>query len=72
MLRQRRLKARVVVRAAIEASGSVGDVEVLSCDRPGFGLEARVIAAVRQWRYRPATQSGQAVATAIEIPFEFE
>lgn len=71
-LRQRRLKARVVVRATIEADGSVGAVEVLETDRPGFGLEARVIAAVRQWRYKPATQQGAPVTTELQIPFEFE
>jgi TonB family protein len=71
-LRQRRLKARVVVRATIEPDGSVGAVEVVETDRPGFGLEARVVAAVRQWRYKPATQQGAPVTAELQIPFEFE
>ncbi|HEX6851652.1 MAG TPA: energy transducer TonB [Candidatus Polarisedimenticolaceae bacterium] len=71
-LRQRRLRARVVVRATVERDGSVGAVEVVESDRPGFGLEARVIAAVRQWRYKPATQLGTPVASEIQIPFEFQ
>jgi protein TonB len=72
MLRQRRLKARVVVRATIATDGTVAAVELVSCDRPGFGLEERVTAAVRQWRYKPATQRGTPVASEIQIPFAFE
>ena len=71
-LRQRRLRSNVTVRATIGSNGSVDEVQVVSCDRPGFGLEDRVTAAVRQWRYRPATQFGKPVTSEIEIPFRFE
>jgi protein TonB len=72
LLRGRKVSARVVVRATVLPDGSVGDVVVSECNRPGLGFEGRVVAAVRKWHYEPARQGDVAVTAEILIPFNFE
>jgi TonB family protein len=59
----------VVLYAVIRADGSVSDVRVLrSVDQR---LDASASAALMQWRFRPGTKNGNAVAleAVIQIPF---
>jgi TonB family protein len=60
------------VQAVIGADGLVSDVVVLSCSRPGIGFEEQAAAAVRQWRYKPATRNGRPVAVYFSIYVTFE
>jgi TonB family protein len=46
------LNGDVRVSIGIDESGNVGGVMVL--DSPGLGLDEKIIAAVRQWRFQPA------------------
>jgi protein TonB len=48
----------VALRVTVAADGKVADVEVL---RPYPALTEPVVAAVRQWRFRPATADGRPV-----------
>lgn len=66
-----RIEANVVLQAVIESDGSVGEVHVLRCSRPGFGFEDASIEAVSQWRYEPATQNDVPVAVYFTIMVEF-
>jgi len=67
-----RVEGSVILQAVIQIDGSVGDVEVLRCTRPDRGFEASAIAAVRQWKYRPALQNGKPVAVYFNVFVEFK
>lgn len=71
MARFDRVGGRVVLQAVIRESGFVDSVEVLGCTRPGYGLEESAIAAVEQWRYRPATLAGRPIAVYFTIVVDF-
>lgn len=45
--------------------------EIRVIDSPGLGLDEKIIAAVKQWKFKSGTKNGQPVATraTIEIPF---
>jgi protein TonB len=60
----------VVLYAVIRADGSVNDVRVLrSIDQR---LDDRARSALMQWRFRPGTKNGMAVAVeaVVQIPFK--
>jgi len=60
----------VRVRAVVGADGSVGAAEVVE-DGVGFGCAEAAIAAIRRWRFRPATLGGQPVSVYMEITVAF-
>lgn len=61
----------VRMRVVVEASGSVGQVVILKGVSRGIDEEA--MAAVRQWRFRPARlkSDGTAVASVVQIEMTF-
>jgi len=65
-------RALVVLRCVITVDGSVRDVEILSCSRPGKGFERAAESAVLLWRYVPALVDGKPVElyTTINVSFE--
>jgi len=54
----------VVVRVAVAAAGTVADIEVV---RPFPALTEAVVAAVRQWRFKPARLNGRPVAASTNV-----
>ena len=54
--RRRGIEGDVVMEIVVRHDGSVGDVRVLQ--GLGHGLDERAIAAVRRWRFAPATRQG--------------
>jgi TonB family protein len=67
--RRRGIKGDVVLEVVVTHDGNVGDVRVLQ--GLGAGLESRAIAAVRQWKFAPATRKGQPVDVLVEVAVEF-
>lgn len=67
--RRRALEGDVVLEIVVRRDGSVGDVRVLQT--LGSGLEQRAIAAVRQWRFAPATRLGGPVDVLVEVAVGF-
>ncbi len=67
----RRLRAQgvVILEATIDRAGNVVDVRVLK--DPGFGLGEAALAAVREWRYQPATLNGRAVSVYLAVTVAF-
>jgi protein TonB len=61
LARRARIQGKVILRAIIHKDGSVGDVEVLKEPAANLGFSESAVQAVRQWRYRPATQNGRPV-----------
>jgi periplasmic protein TonB len=68
--RVRNLAGEVVLEIVVRRDGSVGDVKLVS-GLPS-GLNERAIAAVRQWRFAPATRQGQPVDVIVEVAVEFK
>jgi len=52
--------------------GSVGEIEILNCNRAGMGFEESALAAVAQWRYEPARQNGKPVDVYFTVSVTFE
>ena len=67
--RRRGVEGEVVMEIVVRRDGGVGDVRVLQ--GLGHGLDARAVAAVRQWRFEPATRHGVPVDVLVEVAMEF-
>jgi protein TonB len=63
------LQGLVVLKVEIDERGRVGDVEVVR--GMGHGCDEAAVAAVRQWRFRPATRNGTPIKVFHVIPFDF-
>lgn len=68
--RRANIEGEVVLEIVVRRDGSVSDVKLLNGLRSG--LNERAIAAVRQWRFAPATRLGQAVDVIVEVAVEFK
>ena len=68
--RRANVEGGVVLEIVVRRDGSVSDVKLLN-GLP-HGLNERAIAAVRQWRFAPATRFGQAVDVVVEVEVEFK
>src|SRR5580704_8394589 len=62
--------ASVVLRVLVGVSGAVEGVDVL--ESGGAEFDQAAMAAVRLWRFDPATRAGTPVAVRVRIPFVFE
>jgi iron complex outermembrane receptor protein len=63
------IEANVEVALVVEKDGSVSKAEIVSSAGPEFDDAA--LAAVRSWRFVPATRDGAPVRAKIRIPFHF-
>jgi protein TonB len=63
------IEGRLVLKLIIAADGSVSDVEVVSSVEPA--LDAAAVAAVKQWRFKPALANNKPVAVWVAIPLKF-
>lgn len=68
--RRRGVEGDVVMEIVVRRDGSVGDVRVLQ--GLGHGLDERAAAAVRRWRFNPATRRGVPVDVLVEVAMEFK
>ena len=59
----------MVLDAIVLEDGTVQIVK--AARRIGFGLEEKAIAAVLQWRFRPARRNGKPVPVALNIEVNF-
>lgn len=60
----------VVVRVEVDTDGTPSDVSIARSSR-SRSLDRAAMAAVRQWRFRPAQRDGRAIVASTEVPFEF-
>jgi TonB family protein len=67
--RQRGIEGEVVLEIVVRSDGAVGEIRVVRS--LGYGLEDRATAAVRQWRFAPATRLGRPVDVLVEVGVEF-
>lgn len=70
----RRLNADVVLLLTVSVRGEVSNLEILESaglTRAHKDMNASAIAAVCQWRYRPAIRGGVPVEVRIRVPVQF-
>jgi TonB family protein len=59
----------VVVEVTIDALGNVTETKIL---KPfGYGIEDKVLAVLRNWRFRPATMDGRPIPSQQDVYFHF-
>ncbi|HLX08232.1 MAG TPA: energy transducer TonB [Thermoanaerobaculia bacterium] len=63
------LQGLVVLKVEVDERGRVGAIEVLR--GLGNGFDEAAVAAVRRWRFRPATRNGKPIKVFHVIPFDF-
>jgi protein TonB len=64
------ITGEVVLLLTIDASGTVAEARRIS--GPGHGLDEAALAAIWRFRFRPAQQDGEPVATVIRDIYSFE
>jgi protein TonB len=60
----------VVLRVAVSQSGTAISVDVITSSGHGM-LDAAAAAAVRAWRFAPATRDGVAIVANADVPVDF-
>jgi protein TonB len=68
--RRRHLEGLVVLQVAVSAHGAPDNVTVLKSSGHAL-LDDAALAAVRLWRFEPATRGGIAVPAPAEVPVRF-
>ncbi len=58
----------VEAEVLVGPDGSVENVRIINVSPPDMGFEKSAEAAIRQWRYKPATKDGIRVRTWIRVP----
>ncbi len=71
MARRARIEGKVILQVVISKAGTVGDITVMREPAADLGFSEAAIAAVEQWRYRPATQNGRPVDVFITVVVTF-
>jgi protein TonB len=66
---QKKIEGKVVMELLIDASGKVREARLLS--GPGGGLNEAALAAIQNFRFRPAEVEGQPVAVRIPFTYNF-
>jgi protein TonB len=67
--RRARIEGKVILQAVVDKEGNVNEVTVLSSNNPMFNDAA--IEAVKQWKYKPATQNGRPVSVFYTVRVDF-
>ena len=67
--RREKLNGVVVIAMIVTAEGRVRDVKVIKSLDPG--LDKQAIAAVRTWKFEPATKDGKPVAVHLKTEVDF-
>lgn len=67
--RKNEIEGEVVLKVTIDASGNVAAVVVLR--GPGYGLNEAAAAAMKKFRWAPATKNGEPVGTTIVYKYTF-
>src|SRR3954468_7246506 len=63
------VQGRIIVEITIDELGNVIDTKLLQGLHPS--IDAKVIATLRQWRFRPATRDGRAIASKQDALFNY-
>jgi TonB family protein len=68
---QARIQGGVVMRAVVEADGSVKDVEVVESLDVEHGLDQQATDALKAWEFKPGRRMGVAVPVLVTVEMKF-
>lgn len=68
--RQGKIKGTVLLALAVNAGGTVDAVKIVRSLEPS--LDQNAIAAVKTWKFTPATKDDKPVAVQIEVAVKFD
>lgn len=71
LARKARVEGTVILNAVVRRDGTVDNIQVLKAPPADLGFSEAAIAAVRQWRYKPAMQNGRPVDVYLTITVRF-
>ena len=63
------LSGDVIVEVTIDSAGNVVETRIIAAI--GHGIDEKIVATLRQWRYQPATLDGVPVASKHDVHFHF-
>jgi TonB family protein len=63
------IQGDVIVEVTIDEQGTVIETRLLK--GVGYGIDELVIAALKQWRYKPATMDGTPIASKHDVHYHF-
>ncbi|SRR5216684_6310420 len=67
--RKKKINGTVILAIIVTAEGTVRDIKVIKSLDPG--LDKQAIAAVRTWKFEPATKNGKPVAVHLKTESDF-
>ena len=65
------IQGNVTLQCVVQIDGSVGAIHVAQSLDPKYGLDNAAIAALKQWRFAPATKDGVAVPVIVTVELSF-
>jgi protein TonB len=69
--RKKGITGQVLVRFHLDEHGTVSHLHIKSAQPPDI-FDRNTLAALRQWRFQPASHNSKAVPVWVELPIEFE
>lgn len=66
-----RYTGAVLLEMTVFKDGTVGDVEVVRCSHPKVGFEEAAVEAVKQWRFEPGMEDGEAIDVKTRLKLNF-
>lgn len=72
LARKAKIEGMVILQVIVRKDGAVGNITVLRSPSAKLGFEESAIEAVKQWRYKPAMQSGRPVDVYLTVQVAFE
>jgi TonB family protein len=71
LAQQAGIESNVLIEIIIDVKGNVVDATVIYVSNPGFGFEKNALRAVRQLKFEPLYESGNAINYKIVYPINF-
>jgi TonB family protein len=65
------IQGKVTLQCVVQIDGSVGAIHVAQSLDTKYGLDNAAIAALKQWRFAPATKDGVAVPVIVNVELSF-
>ena len=65
------IQGDVWLAVVVLADGSVGNVQVKRSLDTQFGLDEQAVTAAKQWKFKPGTKDGKAVAVEVTVEMTF-
>jgi protein TonB len=65
------IQGDIWLSVVVQADGTVGNVQVKRSLDTRFGLDEQAVIAAKQWKFKPGTKNGKAVAVEVTVEMTF-